>query len=54
MEKDAIKLVREYVGPVAAFKHCIFIPKLPKTRSGKVLRHILYKYLILYYILKIT
>lgn len=30
--------VREHVGPVAAFKLVIFVPGLPKTRSGKIAR----------------
>lgn len=30
--------VREHVGPVAAFKLVIFVPALPKTRSGKIAR----------------
>lgn len=30
--------VREKIGPVAAFKKAIVVPKLPKTRSGKTLR----------------
>lgn len=28
---------------MAFFKHCIRVEKLPKTRSGKVLRHLLFK-----------
>ena len=31
-------MVREKVGPVAAFKLAIVVKRLPKTRSGKVLR----------------
>ena len=31
-------LVREKIGPVAAFKLAITVPRLPKTRSGKILR----------------
>ncbi|MDZ7748324.1 MAG: propionyl-CoA synthetase [Halofilum sp. (in: g-proteobacteria)] len=30
--------VREHVGPVAAFRDCFVVSRLPKTRSGKVLR----------------
>ena len=30
--------VREQIGPVAAFKHCRIVRRLPKTRSGKTLR----------------
>ena len=31
-------MVREKVGPVAAFKIAVVVKRLPKTRSGKVLR----------------
>lgn len=34
----AIAAVREQVGPVAAFKLCAVVDRLPKTRSGKILR----------------
>jgi propionyl-CoA synthetase len=30
--------VREKIGPVAAFKLALVVPRLPKTRSGKILR----------------
>ena len=36
--KECVALVREKVGPVAAFKLAIVVKRLPKTRSGKVLR----------------
>ncbi|MBK1699445.1 propionyl-CoA synthetase [Thiococcus pfennigii] len=36
--KELIALVREEVGPVAAFKHVAIVERLPKTRSGKILR----------------
>ena len=35
---EAIQLVREKIGPVAAFRLCDAVPRLPKTRSGKILR----------------
>ena len=35
---DVIKLVREKIGPVAAFKLACVVDRLPKTRSGKILR----------------
>ena len=35
---DCVKLVREKIGPVAAFKLCCVVDRLPKTRSGKILR----------------
>ncbi|MFB2532382.1 propionyl-CoA synthetase [Paracoccus sp. p3-h83] len=36
--KDVVKLVRERIGPVAAFKTAVVVDRLPKTRSGKILR----------------
>jgi propionyl-CoA synthetase len=36
--KEAVQLVRAEIGPVAAFKTCTVVSRLPKTRSGKVLR----------------
>jgi propionyl-CoA synthetase len=33
-----ISLVREKIGPVAAFKQASVVKRLPKTRSGKILR----------------
>jgi propionyl-CoA synthetase len=38
IEADAIKLVRDQIGPVAAFKSVLVVQRLPKTRSGKTLR----------------
>jgi len=38
IEKEIIALVREKLGPVAAFKLAITVGRLPKTRSGKILR----------------
>src|SRR5690606_35630124 len=38
IEKEVIALVRERIGAVAALKLVIAIKRLPKTRSGKVLR----------------
>ncbi|MBV8791440.1 MAG: AMP-binding protein, partial [Pseudolabrys sp.] len=38
VEKEVVALVREKVGPVASFKLAITVPRLPKTRSGKILR----------------
>jgi propionyl-CoA synthetase len=38
IEKEVVALVREKIGPVAAFKTAITIERLPKTRSGKILR----------------
>jgi len=38
IEKEIVALVREKIGPVAAFKLAITVQRLPKTRSGKILR----------------
>ncbi len=35
---EVVKLVRQKIGPVAAFKNAMVVPRLPKTRSGKILR----------------
>ena len=35
---DVVSLVRERIGPVAAFKQACVVAHLPKTRSGKILR----------------
>ncbi|WGW05506.1 propionate-CoA ligase PrpE [Tropicibacter oceani] len=36
--KECVKLVRDKIGPVAAFKLACVVDRLPKTRSGKILR----------------
>src|SRR4029453_17967102 len=38
IEQECVGLVRERIGPVAAFKLAITVNRLPKTRSGKILR----------------
>jgi len=38
VEAELVALVRERIGPVAAFKQVCLVRRLPKTRSGKVLR----------------
>ena len=38
VEKEVVKLVRDQIGPVAAFKTVMVVKRLPKTRSGKILR----------------
>jgi propionyl-CoA synthetase len=35
---ELVALVRERIGPVAAFRDARVVPRLPKTRSGKILR----------------
>ncbi len=36
--RELVQLVREKIGPVAAFKQAVVVKRLPKTRSGKILR----------------
>jgi len=38
IETECVNLIRKKVGPVAAFKLAIVVARLPKTRSGKILR----------------
>jgi propionyl-CoA synthetase len=38
VEREAVQLVRDRVGPVASFKTALVVAGLPKTRSGKILR----------------
>ena len=38
IEGEAVRLVRDQIGPVASFKTAIVVGRLPKTRSGKILR----------------
>ncbi len=36
--RELVAMVRAAIGPVAAFKDAIVVPRMPKTRSGKILR----------------
>ena len=36
--REVVSLVRERIGPVASFREAAVVPRLPKTRSGKILR----------------
>ncbi len=36
--RETVAMVRETIGPVAAFKLAVVVERLPKTRSGKILR----------------
>ncbi len=40
---EVVKMVRDRIGPVAAFKLAVVVDRLPKTRSGKILRGIMVK-----------
>jgi propionyl-CoA synthetase len=35
---EIVQRVRDQIGPVAAFKQAVIVQRLPKTRSGKILR----------------
>jgi propionyl-CoA synthetase len=35
---EVVQMVRDHIGPVAAFKTAVVVKRLPKTRSGKILR----------------
>lgn len=41
LEEDLVQLVREQIGAIACLKTIIVVPRLPKTRSGKILRRII-------------
>lgn len=38
LEKELVALIREKIGAVACLKHAVLVKRLPKTRSGKILR----------------
>ncbi|MFG6177238.1 propionyl-CoA synthetase [Halomonas sp. THAF12] len=41
LERELIARVRDFIGPVACFKQVLVVDRLPKTRSGKILRKLL-------------
>lgn len=41
IEKEIVKLVREKIGAVASLKNVMVVNRLPKTRSGKILRKLI-------------
>jgi len=41
IQQELIQLVRDEIGPVASFKKVIIVERLPKTRSGKILRKVI-------------
>ncbi len=41
LSQEIIQMVRHEIGPVAAFKEVLVVKRLPKTRSGKILRKLL-------------
>jgi propionyl-CoA synthetase len=38
LEQELVRLIREQIGAVACFRHAAVVARLPKTRSGKILR----------------
>ena len=36
--REVVQMLRDAIGPVAAFKTAVVVKRLPKTRSGKILR----------------
>ncbi|HEY6009403.1 MAG TPA: propionyl-CoA synthetase, partial [Geobacteraceae bacterium] len=38
VKKELVKMIREEIGPIACFKEAAVVARLPKTRSGKILR----------------
>ncbi|WP_412506048.1 propionate-CoA ligase PrpE [Roseovarius sp. SYSU LYC5161] len=41
--KECVDMIRDQIGPVAAFKKAVVVDRLPKTRSGKILRAVMVK-----------
>jgi propionyl-CoA synthetase len=41
--REVVTMVREQIGPVSSFKRATVVKRLPKTRSGKILRGIMQK-----------
>jgi propionyl-CoA synthetase len=41
LEEELVASVRKEIGAVACFKRAIIVQRLPKTRSGKILRKLL-------------
>jgi len=43
IQEEIVKKVRTDIGAVACFKTCLVVDRLPKTRSGKILRGLMKK-----------
>src|SRR6056297_1950227 len=41
LEQELISMVRKQIGPIACFNHALVVQRLPKTRSGKILRKLI-------------
>jgi propionyl-CoA synthetase len=38
LKRELVQMIRDEIGPIACFKEAVVVPRLPKTRSGKILR----------------
>jgi propionyl-CoA synthetase len=38
LQQELVKMIREEIGAIACFKQAVIVKRLPKTRSGKILR----------------
>lgn len=38
IRQELVKMIRDEIGPIASFKQAVVVKRLPKTRSGKILR----------------
>lgn len=38
LKKELVQMIRNDIGPIACFKQAVIVTRLPKTRSGKILR----------------
>jgi len=43
VEQECMQLIRSQIGPLACYRNTIIVNRLPKTRSGKILRGVLKK-----------
>lgn len=43
LQAELVQMVRDNVGAIANFKRAVVVPRLPKTRSGKILRGVMRK-----------
>ena len=41
VQAESVQMVRDQIGPVASLKRVLVVQRLPKTRSGKILRRIM-------------
>ncbi len=41
LEEELVEMVRERIGAIACFRQAIIVDRLPKTRSGKILRRVI-------------